>query len=215
MTVYVSLKGSEYREFENQFDSQSEQIGEGFQAELQIKLQAMEALSVAVTAYAESQSGLTWPNLTLPQFSYRSASTLTSGGGIFVGLQPLVLREQQKAWEAYSVQNQGWKDESIAFQEKRKQILEFKAHNDTLIDDNIYPTNISERIFHEIDGVPTAIEDELMLPVWQYSPIHPGLPYVNYNQYGKKRNREALKEVVEKKAAVLGMFFELSQSFNG
>ncbi|CAJ1963472.1 unnamed protein product [Cylindrotheca closterium] len=209
MTVYVSLKASEYREFENQFEAQSEQIGEGLQAELQIKLQAMEALSVAVTAYAESQSGLTWPNVTLPQFSYRSESTLTIGGGIFVGLQPLVRREQQEAWEQYSVQNRGWKEESIAFQQKHK------AQNDTLIDESLYPKNISERIFHVIDGVPTAIEEDLMLPVWQYSPIHPGSPYVNYDQYGKERNRGALNEVVEKRAAVLGMFFELSQSSNG
>jgi hypothetical protein len=38
---------------------------------------------------------------------------------------------------------------------------------------------------------------------------------VNYDQYGKIRNKEALTEVVEKEAAVLGRFFELSESFHG
>lgn len=216
MTVYVSLKGSEYREFENQFDSQAEQIGEGLQAELLIKLKSMESLSVAVTSYAESQPGMNWPNVTLPRFSYRSAGTLTIGGGSSVGLQPLVWRDQRNGWEAFSVQNQGWRDESIAFQEKHGDIFEIDTGSSTKVNAAVYKRNVSESIFQVDDaGMPIIVEGDLMIPVWQYSPIKPGLPYVNYDQHAKQRNREALNEVVDSEVAVLGKFFELSESFQG
>lgn len=54
-----------------------------------------------------------------------------------------------------------------------------------------------------------------MIPVWQHSPIYEGLPYVNYDHYGTSKNKDALTEVVEKEAAVLGRFFELSDGLNG
>ena len=211
MTVYVSLKAAEYREFENQFESQSEQIGEGLQAELAIKLKALESLSVTVTAYVESQPDAAWPNVTLPKFAYRSASTLTIGGGISVGLQPIVRKEQRKGWEDYAVQNQDWRQESIAFQEKHKDPFDSHLQNRSSVEE----TSISDRVFKVIDGVPSAVEEALVIPVWQYSPVDPSLSYINYDQHGMQRNREALEEVVDKGAPVVGMFFELAQSFHG
>lgn len=229
-TVYASLRESEQRAFESKFYDQSFQIGHSFQSELDVKLQALDTLAVAITSYAGTSASGGWPNISIPEFTYRSASTLKIGTGISVGLQPLVRKDNQREWEAYSVANQGWRREGFAFQAlfpdalQANSVSEHSHHDHSrMIAENLNASsvdieslqNTSEHIFRVVDGVPTRVEDNLMMPVWQYSPIDTGLPYVNYDQYGKARNKGALDEVIEKEVAVLGPFFELSESFHG
>lgn len=231
MTVYVTLRESELKSFEAKFFDQASQVGSSIQSELDVKLQALDTLAVAISSYAGTVESGGWPNISLPEFSYRSASTLKIGTSISVGLQPLVYKEQQREWEQFSIENQGWRKEGFAFQamfpsaltpvdkvheehDHDHRLMMRRMLNNTVADIPT-PQNISEFIFRVADGVPTRVNDDLMMPVWQYSPIDAGLPYVNYDQYGKIRNKAALDEVVANEVAVLGPFFELSESFHG
>jgi hypothetical protein len=248
--VYRSLRSAEQLEFERRFSDQSSQIGQALESQLDVKLRAIDALSVTVTSYVESRSG-GWPNITLPEFSYRSASTLSIGGGISINLQPIVYREDLEEWLEFSVQGQGWRAAGLDFQKKypgalgsdgsdidhdHRFLLEENLNvsltdrdmdngnttNEDLEDDEHLDhdheqiQNISEYIFEVIDGIPTKVEDaEIMLPVWQNSPVHDGLPWVNYDLYRKERSVGALQEVLEQQSAVLGQVFELAASFHG
>jgi hypothetical protein len=251
MAVYGSLRSAEQLEFERRFLDQSSQIGQALESQLDVKLRAIDALSVTVTSYAESRSG-GWPTITLPEFTYRSASTLSIGGGIAIKLQPIVYRDDLEDWLEFSVQEQRWRAEGLDFQKKypgalgsdgsdvdhnHRFLLEENHLNVSLTDgdmDNGNTTNedlednghldheheqiqnISKYIFEVIDGIPTKVEDaDIMLPVWQNSPVHDGLPWVNYDLYRNKRSVGALREVLEQQSAVLGQVFELAGSFHG
>jgi hypothetical protein len=248
--VYRSLRSAEQLEFERRFSDQSSQIGQALESQLDVKLRAIDALSVTVASYVGPQSG-GWPNITLPEFSYRSASTLSIGGGISINLQPIVYRENLEEWLEFSIQGQGWRAEGLDFQKTYPEALgsdgSHVGHDHRfLLEENLNVSltdrdmdngnttnedlednghlghgheqiqNISEYIFEVIDGIPTKVEDaEIMLPVWQNSPVHDGLPWVNYDLYRKERSVGALREVLEQKSAVLGQFFELAASFHG
>jgi hypothetical protein len=246
--VYGSLKNAQTQKFERRFSDQSSHIGQALESQLDVKLSAIDALSVTVTSFVGSRSG-GWPNITLPEFSYRSASTLSIGSGISINLQPIVYREDLEEWLEFSIQGQGWRAESLDFQERytgalgsngsdhdRRSLSEENLNvsltdrdmdngnttNEELEDDGHLDhdheriQNTSEFIFEVIDGIPTKVEDaDIMLPVWQNSPVHDGLPWVNYDLYRKERSVGALREVLEQQSAVLGQSFELAASFHG
>jgi hypothetical protein len=246
--VYGSLNKVEQLEFERTFAEQSSQIGQALESQLDVKLRAIDALSVTVTSYVGSRS-VGWPKITLPEFSYRSASTLSIGGGISIKLQPIVYRDDMEEWLEFSVQEQGWRAEGLDFQKlfpgalgsdgsvhDRRFLLEENLNvsltdgdmdngnttNQDLDDDGHLDheheqiQNTSEFIFEVIDGIPTKVEDvDIMLPVWQTSPVHDGLPWVNYDLYRNEKSVGALREVLEQQSAVLGHFFELAGSFHG
>lgn len=231
-TVYASLRDSEQRAFDNKFYDQSTQIGDSLYSELDVKLQALDTLAVAITSYAATAEVGAWPNIALPEFAYRSASTLKVGQSISIGLQPLVYRENQREWENYAITNQDWIREGFAFQSLFPDAIdavdrdsdhedEHDHHDHRLLVDESLNTavgdirNISEFIFSVMDGIPAKTQGDLMMPLWQHSPIDNGLPHANYDQYGNSRNTAALDEVFQNRVAVLGRVFELSESYHG
>ncbi|CAJ1963512.1 unnamed protein product [Cylindrotheca closterium] len=224
--IYTSLVRSEEREFQNRFEDQAKQIGQALEAELDNKLRAIDALSVTITSFAGSQS-VQWPNITVPEFSYRAASALSLGRALSVALYPIVSYDQMRQWEIFSVQNQQWVKEVVAFQAKFPQAFRSsvkKEHNmdasraerHMVTNSSELLHNISDVIFHfDDDGMPTRISNELMLPMWQHAPVHPGLPRTNYDAYAVERNREALDKVMQNQASVLGQSYTLEESCYG
>ncbi|CAJ1963522.1 unnamed protein product [Cylindrotheca closterium] len=228
---YFGLVGSEQLEFEHRYEDQAEQLGHALQSELGVKLRAMDSFSVAISSY--SMNGFVqWPNISLPEFEFRAATALTNGGGLSIGLQPLVHKENLKEWEEYSIQHQEWRTKGLEFQHMFPEALQVVAaggnrkllgagnHSEPTGEANDHSDNssipeISQYVFKVVDGIPVRVEEDLMMPVWQYSPIDKGMPYVNYDQYSKDRNRDALTEVVKKEVAVLGPYFPLAESFHG
>jgi hypothetical protein len=217
--VYVSLRASEQREFENRFADQSAQVGHALNSQLGVKLRAIDSLSVTLTSYAGSRSS-GWPNVTLPDFDYRAASTLSIGRSIAVELHPLVYRENMREWEEFSFHAQEWRREDLEFQSMYQNSNKNSLDSDGVFEENQNNPNvqnISEFIFHVNDGIPTKVEEaDIMLPLWQHSPVHDdGIPWVNYDVLKQERNEDALTEVMQNQVAVLGQFFDLSQSFHG
>mmetsp|Transcript_24295 Transcript_24295/g.59496 ORF Transcript_24295/g.59496 Transcript_24295/m.59496 type:complete len:1200 (-) Transcript_24295:66-3665(-) len=215
MTVYVSLKEGEQLAFESKFQDQAAQLGQSLGAELAVKLQALDALSVSVATYAESQ-GNTWPNISMPEFGYRSASTLKIGRAISVGLHPIVKREQLSGWQEYSSgHDQSWRQEGFVFQESFPEAVpEERRDENNVSNETIRPA--SEFVFEiNSNGQPLQYENDMMIPIWQHSPVDHGLPYINKDQLGDERNTAALMEVLENKTAVLGAIYELSNTTYG
>lgn len=224
---YLGLRESEQLEFEHRYDDQAKQVGHSLQSELGVKLRAMDSLSVTISSYSMHQS-VGWPNISLPEFAFRAATALSNGRGLSIGLQPLVYRENLKEWEAFAMEHQEWRAEGLEFQSIFPEALEIiddgeegklsHGYSHSLFDGQFDSSNIqeiSEFVFRVEDGEPIKVEGDLMMPVWQYSPIDAGLPYVNYDQYSKERNHDALTEVVEKEVAVLSPYFDLADSFYG
>lgn len=229
--VYLSLRSSEQRAFEAKFADQSSHVGLALNAQLGVKLRAIDTMSVTITSYTGSQgNGSSWPHVTLPDFDYRSASAMRNGGGISIGLHPLVYRENRQEWEAFSSQAQGWRRQGLEFQRIYENSLESSGlHDDDdeanhdhrqLHSGELDVQNVSEHIFQVgVNGFPEILEEtaDVMLPLWQHSPVHDGLPWVNYDVLREKneRSRDALKDVISNKVTLLGQFFDLADSFHG
>jgi hypothetical protein len=225
--VYMSLRASEQREFKNRFADQSIQVGNALSSQLGVKLRTIDSLSVSITSHAGSRSSA-WPNVTLPDFGYRAATTLSIGRSNAVALYPLVYRESMGEWEEFSYQAQEWRREDLEFQSMYQDLNQNSLDSDGVHDhnhrflfevnqNNPNVRNISEFIFHVTDGIPTKVEGaHIMLPLWQHSPVHAdGLPWVNYDILKQERNGVALAEVMQNQVAVLGQVFDLSESFHG
>jgi len=226
--VHTSLKRAERREFENRFADQAKQIGHTLETELENKLRAIDALSVTIASFARSQTGQ-WPNVTVPEFPYRAASTLSVGRAISVALQPMVSADQISQWEAYSIQKQRWQQEVLAFQTKFPEAIRPDSADGTNTSlssgekrvftdpSRVSAESISDFVFRIDNGKPTRVtEANVALPLWQHAPVHaPGLPRTNFDIYSVERNAAALDQVMQNHMAVLGQAFELSESSQG
>ncbi|CAJ1946022.1 unnamed protein product [Cylindrotheca closterium] len=225
--VYSTLRASEQRAFETRFWDEAAQVGNALEKELQSKLRAVDSLSVTSTSYANSR-GKIWPNITIPEFSYRAASVLTIAGGISMALQPVVTSDLLEGWASYSVEEQKWITFDLDFQELHPSAIESqqddgdigtrrktreKGNTKTPRIRNQY--NISEAVFHVENGVPKISEANITLPFWQHSPVLDGLPWINYDIFEKEGNKGPILEVLNNQQAAFGMIYELSDSVVG
>lgn len=235
--VYSGLKRSEQREFENRFADQAQQIGHTLETELDNKLRAIDALSVTITSFALSQQTTkgtqAWPNVTVPEFPYRAASTLSVGRAISVALQPMVAADQISEWEAYSIRRQQWQNEVLAFQAKFPEAIRpdedsadgatisTVSEEETRVFTDVSAESISDFVFQiDNDMIPirgAITENRVALPLWQHAPVHSDgqLPRTNFDTYSVEKNTAALDLVMQNHLAVLGQAFELSESSQG
>ncbi|KAL3933781.1 MAG: hypothetical protein SGBAC_010248 [Bacillariaceae sp.] len=242
--VYSGLKRSEQREFDNRFADQAQQIGHTLETELDNKLRAIDALSVTITSFALSQQTTrgtqVWPNVTVPEFPYRAASTLSVGRAISVALQPMVAPDQIGEWEAYSVRKQQWQNEVLAFQAKFPEAIRpdedsadgatedatdgatvSTVSDETRVFPDVSAESISDFVFQiDNDMIPirgATTQRKVALPLWQHAPVHSDgqLPRTNFDTYSVEKNAAALDQVMQHHLAVLGQAFELSESSQG
>ncbi|KAL3931526.1 MAG: hypothetical protein SGBAC_011269, partial [Bacillariaceae sp.] len=220
--VYTMLRATEQREFETKFWDQSAQVGNALRKEMQSKLRAVDSLSVTTTSFGNSR-GRTWPNVTIPEFSYRAAGALTIAKGISMTFQPVVTSDLLEAWEEYSGTRQRWITNDLAFQEQFPSDLESQRNDGNIRrrmqrpprdSGNLY--NVSEFVFDVEDGVPKRSHTkDFALPFWQHSPVLEGLPWINYDVYEKEENKGPILEVLSSEQASIGMIYELSESVRG
>ena len=113
--VYKYTSKGENNDFESTYDEYSDQIIEAVQNGAQHKMEAIGSLAELVQAHAIN-SNSTWPFVTVPFFEEHVLATrsLTEAYGIL--LFPIVTKENREAWEAYSIENRGWVNDSYACQ---------------------------------------------------------------------------------------------------
>ncbi|CAJ1963516.1 unnamed protein product [Cylindrotheca closterium] len=208
--VYFSLTSSERREFENTFDDQATQVGHDLANQLEAKLRALDAFSVSITSYAR-QVSTNWPNITVPDFAERAASTLRASKGTALAIHPVVKGEDLMKWEEYAVQNQAWLEESLDFQSRQSpKVLGGSSTR------NSAANVISQFVYRVVDGSPTEVDgSDTRLPLWEHFPSHDGLPPVNYDALSNRLHEDALDVVMDDGLPVLGLAFDVSKSFHG
>jgi hypothetical protein len=75
-----------------------------------------DILATQYVSHARNQNE-TWPFITLPDFGARMAKLLPLTDAIYLGLLSIVSPEQREEWEAHSVQNDHWVNQTMMLQE--------------------------------------------------------------------------------------------------
>jgi hypothetical protein len=98
--------------------------------------------------------------VTLPFFEVRAQEARYQSGVEVVAFAPLVSKEDKDAWEAYAVDNQGWIQEGLEFQDS----------------DTPAPGHIPESVFPREEE-----EGRILAPLWQVGPAPVNAGIVNLN----------------------------------
>jgi hypothetical protein len=114
--VYVYITGNETAQFEAKFNNDADKVFVAIGSSLHQTLGLLDSLAVTYVSYARNQN-VTWPFVTLPDFGARMAKLLPLTDAISISLLPIIHPEVRKEWEAYSLNNDEWVNESIALQE--------------------------------------------------------------------------------------------------
>jgi hypothetical protein len=114
--AYIYIKRSETKQFESKFGYDTNKIFQAVGSSLDQTLGLLDSLAVTLVSYARDNNDK-WPFVTLPDFGPRMAKLLPLTDAFTVNVLPLVYPEQRKQWEAYSIQNDNWVNQSISIQE--------------------------------------------------------------------------------------------------
>jgi len=170
-----------------------------FNAAVVLRIDAINSLSSAVTAFALS-SGSKFPNVTVPHFEMLAANCRIQAGGIQVGYSPLVTDETRAGWEAYSIQNPNRimidfrADQALKFAQDAKfglsggpaqveAVLEELKKRQAMA--NMVQTprteeGISTKIFSFGGALPEGVGP--YMPYWQSSPVEPNIRFLNFDR---------------------------------
>ena len=147
-----------------EFEQYGEKVAQVFLERVQYRATAAASLATSLSAQALG-ANLEWPFVTFTNFERRVASTrrLTQSTSIWVA--PLVTAEQRAPWEAYAVENQGFRANE-AFADS------FLTTTDAT---PIYkPTNWPiNKGMYQYDGNQTQARDDgptHFMPIWQAAP---------------------------------------------
>ena len=103
--TYKYTRSVEVDEFESRFASIAGSVSDSFHDAVERKLGALDSLSVSMTSHA-TESGESFPMVTLPDYETRAAGTRILAEGIYIFWLPMVKDDQRAAWEAYAYQKQ-------------------------------------------------------------------------------------------------------------
>lgn len=137
---------------------------------------ALDGLSAHITSYV-TDSGSSWPNVTIPHFELVGQSNNELTGAIHLSLLPLVKAEQRGEWEAYAQEKKSWIHESYTLGEGYPQ----RSLADITIEDNVF-------VYAE-DGTTKVVQDGPGIqygsgnyaPVWQQIPAPTDTSIINWD----------------------------------
>jgi hypothetical protein len=118
-SVHRYITGSEESQFELQFVGDSNKVLEAIGSSLDRTLGSFDSLAVTLVSSARAANE-SWPFVTLPDFAVRASKILSLSDAFTINVLPVVTPKQRTAWEAYSIQNDYWVNESMAVQETWK-----------------------------------------------------------------------------------------------
>jgi hypothetical protein len=117
LVVSLFATNAETREFENRFRDSSAKVMEALGGALDRTRGAADALSVILVAYSKTTNA-TWPFVTVPNFAVHAAKIQGLSKSEMVAVCPYVEDSQRAEWEAYSMQNAFWVNETIQMQKE-------------------------------------------------------------------------------------------------
>ena len=124
LAVFFITRNAESDQFVQHFQGGADKIVASFESILQEKIGSVGSLCLAFTAHGLAQQELeqanssdtVWPFVTIDSFHESAASARILSNVLHMSLLPIVTKENQKAWEAYSVENGEWYAEGFAYQ---------------------------------------------------------------------------------------------------
>jgi hypothetical protein len=153
--------------------------------EVQYNFALLQQLSAGVTSEILAGNQVA-PNITLPRFEVMGGFTDGLSGLMSTVFIPLLTASKLKEWEAYSVENQGWLEESARLATDHSNHLRplegtYQDHETDIVDF----IGVDGNIRREIEFIPNKIwkwnegekavlepvsDDQLLAPFWQSSP---------------------------------------------
>jgi class 3 adenylate cyclase len=207
--VYIFTRGSEEDEFETQFAAHSNRVVESFQDSVELKLGAIDALSILTTSHALS-TGATFPNVTIPNFEVHGASTRILADALLLFWMPLVTDETRDGWEEFSVANQNQLITSFIAETTLRDAQDELYESDRRLQalgefhENIYGVGEDGSAVDKPEG------SGPFLPLWQMSPALPLPELLNVNLLDISSSAGSYNEVLRSKEAVLGASNDLT-----
>ena len=166
--VYLFTRQEEDADFEAAFLSQGQKVMNGFQEDSIRKLEAMDSLSNSFTSYAIN-SGSTWPFVTIPNSASHFESFLRLTNSAALTVMPIVGRRERLQWEDYTVDNQEWIAEDIAFGLRNRNATQGRSlqnNADDIQDDNDMSPYVKNYVGLDTSQGPWIVW-------WQYAPVIP------------------------------------------
>jgi class 3 adenylate cyclase len=154
---YFLIKHEQQKGFQAELEAVSDHAASEIENYLEgISTQLSELAAALSSLYLSSTVTKGWTNLTLPHFNKRIEQK--NGVQELIFYSPIVQFDKKKAWENYSVANQGWIDESY-------------------INESSIPNQIYSHLNFGYSHTPFYI------PVWQVSPIPRNRSIVNMDLF--------------------------------
>jgi class 3 adenylate cyclase len=158
-----------------QFEEYASDLVEGSLAKSEDLFKSFESLSQGLMAFAEGANQV-WPFVTLPLFEAQVDSLIDLSTN-WVSLVPLVEEAERQAWEAYTVANHGWIQESLSLLSSSSSQ---KKDSSSDIIPYIFRTDFNGTSVAPFrDEVPP---EPYYAPTWQTSPAVNATTMVNFNQ---------------------------------
>jgi hypothetical protein len=115
--VFVYISKGETSRFEDKFNNDATKVIDAIGSSLHRTLGLLDFHAVTSVSHARNQNA-TWPFVTIPDFGADMAKLLPLTDATVITMLPIVSPELREVWEAYSVENDNWVNQTIALQEK-------------------------------------------------------------------------------------------------
>jgi hypothetical protein len=116
LAIYFFVRHSEQSDFNIGYASDADRVMDGIGMGIHDSLSAMASFGTLMASYAQ-QSNQSFPFFTLPGFAVKASRLLTITAGIQISIQTVVTSEQRLKWEAYTLENEWWVNETKSVQE--------------------------------------------------------------------------------------------------
>lgn len=163
-TVYIYTSRTEVAQFEHQFRDDTNKLYGAIGSSIDKTLATYDSLAVSTVSFAKA-TGAEWPFVTIPNFALRMSKILPLSDVISICLAPVVTPANRRKWEAYSLNNDYWVNESLAIQET------WEGYYGPPID-SLYGWEPAPAIVDLYDILPYNLS-RIYLPLWQNFPIVP------------------------------------------
>jgi hypothetical protein len=115
-SIHSYLTKSETERFESQFKDDSHKILEAAGSSLDKTLGLLDSIAVSLVSEADF-TNQSWPFVTMPNFAVRMAKILPLTDAIIINVLPYVKNDLRAEWEAYTVSQHGWVEQSMKIQD--------------------------------------------------------------------------------------------------
>lgn len=203
--TYISA--DETSNFELEYNASVSQVAEGFQHGIDTKHDIAKSFGATITSrYGDAARraegrGPLWPNVTIPDFRELSEGMLRISGGRALSFNPIVREGVDRwHWEAHAVENE-WTLGKLDFPW------------DSGVSFGIYSRDTDGQVIYDPGYSPESPPQfqDVMVPVWQITPIETNEKAVMFNLHSETNRREALDHMLEHKVPVLTAILQLVQ----